>query len=181
MPDQPPLRRRLAPGLLLVAVLAAVGVGIWFATRPVPNSPQPPDEGLRPDPPTPDPRLVFDTPFRNVKPNVGYVGDEACAKCHRAINESYHGHPMGRSAEFVGKGAGIERYHATGHTTFASGPFDLEVDTSGKGVIHRIRLREPASVAIPEVAIPAEIAIGSGTARPVVPDCGRQVRSGKLR
>jgi Flp pilus assembly protein TadD len=44
-----------------------------------------------------DPRLTFDTPYRNVHPDVQYVGDAACARCHADVAHSYAGHPMGRS------------------------------------------------------------------------------------
>ena len=33
-------------------------------------------------PPELDPRLTFATPYRNVRPDVEYVGDPSCANCH---------------------------------------------------------------------------------------------------
>ena len=94
MPDRPP--RPLALALLLLLVCAG-GLATWYYLRPDPE-PAPQPEVFTPDPPTPDPRLVFDTPFRNVKPEVKYVGDDACARCHLGLCKSYHAHPMGRSA-----------------------------------------------------------------------------------
>src|SRR5262249_5021826 len=44
-----------------------------------------------------DPRRTYDTPFRNVRPEVNYVGDDACAECHKDLAAKYHEHPMGRS------------------------------------------------------------------------------------
>ena len=38
-----------------------------------------------------------DSPFQNARPGVAYVGDAACARCHREIALDYHSHPMGRS------------------------------------------------------------------------------------
>ena len=43
-----------------------------------------------------------DSPYQNTRPGVAYVGDAACARCHREIAESYRGHPMGRSLAPVG-------------------------------------------------------------------------------
>ena len=40
---------------------------------------------------------VFESPYKNTRPGVEYVGDAACARCHAEIAESYHRHPMGRS------------------------------------------------------------------------------------
>src|SRR5581483_2731240 len=47
--------------------------------------------------PPPDPRLTFPTGYLNIHPEVRYVGDQACARCHRRITDSYRRHPMGRS------------------------------------------------------------------------------------
>jgi hypothetical protein len=44
-----------------------------------------------------DPRLGYAGPFLNVHPDVQFVGDAACAKCHAKIADSYRAHPMGRS------------------------------------------------------------------------------------
>jgi predicted CXXCH cytochrome family protein len=154
-------RQTMVGSLILLAV--AIGVASWYATRP--DSPPPPDATQSPDsdPHTPDPRLVFDTPFRNVKPEVRYVGDSACARCHAAITRSYHAHPMGRSAELVSRAAPVEKYAPSAHTSFSAGPFDLRVEKTPEGARHRVRLREDTAVSVPEFVIPAEIAIGSGT------------------
>ncbi len=162
MPHTSPYTFRLFAGGLIV-VLGLAALAVWHFTRfadpPKPIEPEPP----QPDPPTPDPRLVFDTPYRNVKPDVKYVGDAACAECHLAIAKSYHAHPMGRSAEFVSQASPIEKYNPSGHTTFSSGGFDLEVEKSPSGVRHEVRLRGTAPAPVADFAIPAEIAIGSGT------------------
>src|SRR5438132_13658320 len=56
------------------------------------------------------PRLTFPTPYRNVRPEVGYVGDQACASCHQAQAESFRHTPMGRSLSPIGDIAAQERY-----------------------------------------------------------------------
>src|SRR5262245_50625532 len=43
-----------------------------------------------------------DSPYRNARPGVAYVGDVACARCHREIAEAYRTHPMGRSLSPIG-------------------------------------------------------------------------------
>src|SRR4051812_49075015 len=65
---------------------AAILGGAWFAWRQTRTSG---DHRVA--------RLVAASPFGNVRPGVGYVGDAACARCHPAIVESYRAHPMGRS------------------------------------------------------------------------------------
>src|SRR5436853_4528800 len=84
-----PSRRngRAAVVLALAATLIAVAVGALWRWRAV--SP-------RPVPSNPDPRLTFATPYRNVHPDVKYVGDAECAACHPTQAETYREHPMGR-------------------------------------------------------------------------------------
>src|SRR5438067_2539227 len=100
--------------LLLAAVLvaAAVAGAFWYRSytdRTIPAPAPAPEVAVRPDPPPPDPRLTFPTPFRNVKPDVKYVGDAACAGCHQAIDKSFHHHPMGRSALPDPKTSSVEK------------------------------------------------------------------------
>src|ERR1051326_1062124 len=45
-----------------------------------------------------DPRLNCDSPWKNVRPGVKYVGDRACAQCHKTHASDFHNHPMGQSA-----------------------------------------------------------------------------------
>lgn len=160
MPHRLP-RALLSGGLIVVLGLASFA--IWHFTRSEP--PIPPDDWQLPQPdlPTDDPRLVFNTPFRNVKPGVRYVGDDACAKCHQDISKSFHAHPMGRSAATVAQATPIEKHQPSGHTSFSSGIFDLKVEQSPAGVRHRVHVREATPAPVADFVIPAEIAIGSGT------------------
>jgi len=148
---------------LAVTVSVGIGVGFWYLLpHDAPPDPQP--EVFAPDPPTPDPRLVFDTPFRNVKPDVRYVGDDACARCHLSITKSYHAHPMGRSAAFVPEPVPVEKYPASGKVAFTSGAFDLEAVKSDGRVRHSVRLREGDGTGRgPELVMSPRVAIGSGT------------------
>src|SRR5438552_2000592 len=110
----PLLPHRLA-GRLALAALVALGAvaGLWYGFPRPAGTPDP----LRPDPPPPDPREVFPTPFRNARPGVKYVGDAACADCHEDIVQSFHAHPMGRSAGWVGRVAPVEKYGPAAKTS----------------------------------------------------------------
>jgi hypothetical protein len=82
----------LVAGLVLLAGLGSAGA--WLARRvaavrpalPAPAPAQPPD-----------PRLTYTGPYRNIRPDVQYVGDDRCTGCHQDIADSYARHPMGRS------------------------------------------------------------------------------------
>ena len=156
-----PTYRLVIGSLILFA--SAIGAATWYFTRsdqpPAPETLSPPT----PDPPTPDPRLVFDTPFRNVKPQVQYVGDAACAGCHHNICNSYHAHPMGRSAELVSRAASIEKFEPSAHPSFSAGPFDLRVEQTADGMRHCVGPHGETPVPVPELVMQAQIAIGSGT------------------
>jgi hypothetical protein len=138
-------------GLLAVVVAAAT----WYAAAgrnvppPPPEAPSDGGDDVSPDPPPPDPRLTFPTPFRNVRPDVPYVGDAACAGCHADICASYHAHPMGRSAEVVGQTSALEKYDAGANNPFAVGGYDLRVEKSATGVVHRVSAKDAAGAPLP--------------------------------
>ena len=52
-------------------------------------------------------------------PTDGFVGSEACAKCHSAIAETYRSHPMSRSAGRVPGDHEVEDF--VGMTAFRDG------------------------------------------------------------
>ncbi len=145
-----------------LAVLAAVAAaaGVWYGFFRT-GSVGPPPEGAQPapDPPPPDPRLTFPTPFRNVRPDVPYVGDAACAPCHQDIDRSYHAHPMGRSAAFTAKAAPVERYDTAPVT---AGAYRLWAEKAGGVVRHHVAAADPSGGALPESVMTADVAIGSG-------------------
>lgn len=123
---------------------AAAAVLWWPRPRPVPD-----------DAP-PDPRLTVATPYRNVHPDVAYVGDAACAECHRGITGTYHAHPMGRSASGPPPGAPGAHFRAFGHV-------DFRVDSRNERVTHTETVFGPDGR--PVAITPADVTavIGSGT------------------
>lgn len=83
--------RGVVLSILLLAGMTAVLLSWLLVRRP---SPLPPVEGRLT---APDPRLSYDGPYRNVHPDVDYVGDAACAKCHPKESATYRRHPMART------------------------------------------------------------------------------------
>src|SRR6187401_819544 len=92
-PAGPPRSRRpgaaLRVGVATLAVALLAGAAYWqfFRPRAVPPPPanEPPAEGALP----PDPRLAYQGPFHNVRPDVAYVGDAKCAECHADIAHTF--------------------------------------------------------------------------------------------
>jgi predicted CXXCH cytochrome family protein len=146
--------------LLTMSLIIIVGVGIWYgASRFFSSEPSDVPPQLSPDPPPPDPRLTFPTPFRNVKPDIGYVGDVTCSGCHPDITRSYHAHPMGRSAEIAVRAESIEDFEQG--NPFRAGPYEMRVEKTANGIQHRVSV--PSTSAVPDHVISADVTIGSGT------------------
>jgi predicted CXXCH cytochrome family protein len=99
--------------VLSLCLLAAIGLGVYLiGARALHSSKKEPSssevvekvsqaEAMKKDPWYADPRLSYDGPWKNVKPDVKYVGDAVCAKCHETEHEHFRKHPMGRSAFMV--------------------------------------------------------------------------------
>ncbi|HKB03411.1 MAG TPA: tetratricopeptide repeat protein [Gemmataceae bacterium] len=152
-----PARVRLV--LLAVVLLTIAGLAAYFLWPHVDPGPSPVD-----DPPPPDPRLTFDTPFRNVRPDVAYVGDAACAACHQDIDRSYHQHAMGRSAFVLPAPPGIERFDPPTRPTFTSfGHIDYRIERQGDKVFHVETVKGADGSSAVTTRAEVVIAIGSGT------------------
>jgi Tfp pilus assembly protein PilF len=132
----PSQRWRLWSALTLgVVVILGLAWGAWHFR----NSPTA-DELLPPEPSAavvPDPRETYSGPFHNIRPGVRYVGDAACAKCHRDIAEKYRHHPMAHSFAPVGAVAGSQVYDAGHHNPFEALGAQFSVERRGDQVVHR--------------------------------------------
>jgi len=166
----PTLMTRFSPRsrmLVLGALLLVGAAALWYATNRH-ASPPPPEQtsdapsDLSPDPLPPDPRLTFPTTFRNVKPDVQYVGDARCAECHGDICMTYRNHPMGRSAEFIRPSAVIEKFDGSANSPLQIGVYELRVAKTPDRVVHRLSAKDSTGNPLPDYVVQANIAIGSG-------------------
>jgi Flp pilus assembly protein TadD len=140
-----------AAGLILLGCFAAVGWRIWqLHNRARQSWPS-------------DPRLSFATPFRNVRPEVRYVGDRVCAECHADVAETYHRHPMGRSLAPVSQAAVVEGYDRAAGNPFEKDGFEFQVERRDGRVFHRELRRGPEGRTAIDLPVEVRFAIGSGT------------------
>lgn len=109
-----------------------------------------------------DPRLTYRTEFRNIHPDVKYVGDSACVDCHASLCTSFHQHPMGRSAILAGSDD-LERYGPEAMNPCQIGPYELGVRMEGGQMVHALSAVGGDGEKLPEMDMPVSIAIGSGT------------------
>src|SRR5207248_8072335 len=128
-----------AAGLALGALLAFL---LWQRFTPHP----------RPDPEkaVEDPRLTYATPFLNVHPEVQYLGDEACAECHRDKDHTYHQHSMGRSLVPVAAVAARQHYEPAAHNPFEALGRHYLVERQPGRVFHREFLKDSQGAPVAE-------------------------------
>jgi predicted CXXCH cytochrome family protein len=143
---------RLTAGGLGVGVVGLAAWLWWPTATPVETAPPGPE----------DPRVAYAGPFRNVRPEVKYVGDAACAGCHADISGTYAHHPMGRAMAPVETATPIERYGAKDHDPFRALGLWGEVRREPDRVTHREWAAGPDGQVLAEVAAPVAYAVGSG-------------------
>jgi hypothetical protein len=158
-------------GIVLVLIVALAAIALHSLFGPAPQAggdaqhgdTEHRDASPTPDPLPPDPRLTYPTIFRNVRPEVAYVGDERCAECHSSICDSYHAHPMGRSAALGRAEDGLERYDHEANNPWSIGPFELRVENSPSGLRHTLSATDANGNRLPDYEVSADVTIGSGT------------------
>ena len=107
--------------------------------------------------------VYADTPFENARPGVAYVGDAACARCHREIALAYRSHPMGRSLAPVGDtGEGPPTTAATG-LPFEYRGLHYTVERREGRVFQKATRRDAAGSVLAKTEAEVRFALGSGT------------------
>jgi predicted CXXCH cytochrome family protein len=139
-----------------VTALLMLGAGLWVArpwlravwpSRPLARRPR------GDDPPS---------PYWNTRPGVKYVGDAACAGCHREIAEAYRTHPMGRSLGPVGEVSPERPVVPQAGIAFEAAGFSYAVENRGGKVIHKETRRDRSGQVLSEVEAEVLYALGSG-------------------
>src|SRR5688572_15964763 len=132
----------------LVVVASAAGFTAWWIRPPSPSAPA-------------DPRLTFETPFRNVRPHVKYVGDDNCIWCHGDISTTYAEHSMGQSCFPIGEATAVEKIGKTAR--FEAMGFEYTVERTPGGFKHHQRLRDAKGNELFHIAHDVVVVVGSGS------------------
>lgn len=101
---------------------------------------------------------VARSPFLNVRPGVRYVGDGACADCHRDEAETYSHHPMGRSFAAVDL-----RDPAEAFPPFERLGFRFSAERRRDQVVHRAERLDDGGHPIVAADMAVRYVMGSGT------------------
>src|SRR5216684_6970411 len=146
---KPRLRRIIFSSILVVVVLLVVAFVKWGRKPEISQEDQ-------------DPRLTYPTPYRNVHPDVKYVGDHVCADCHANQAETFQHHPMGRSLLPVSRIASEERYGPETHNPFEKFGFIFQVKQRNGKVYHRQVRKDAKGNVITEHEDEIHFVLGSG-------------------
>src|SRR5262249_15862904 len=139
-------------GIFLLAVLGIL-IGTWALHK----------LGRSPFIPVPPSTHHFESRYRNVQPQVRYVGDEACVGCHREMAQTYCKHPMAHSLEPVAQADAVERYDVDAHNPFGALGFRYEIKRLDQRMFHtEKRINSKGEVAA-ELQAEVKYALGSGT------------------
>jgi Flp pilus assembly protein TadD len=155
------LRNRTGWAIFLSAAALLVGAATllfwWHGQGHTPAPPSPPAVVVD------DPRLTYATPYRNVRPEVQYVGDATCALCHPTQADTYRHHPMGRSLAPIARVADEHRYDKAAGNPFVAFGLEFFVDRRGDRVFHRQVRRDARGQMLSEVEEEVLYGIGSNT------------------
>lgn len=138
VPKSRPARIKIVVLVVLVAGLAIVGIVLRLVPVGVPNDPGHPA-------------------------SLGYVGSQACARCHESIHRDYQTHPMAHSVVPV-----TDDLHSQGTPgvlgrVIPGGVCEYEVSRDDGRVLHHERAWDRDGVEIYDQSVPVDWAIGSGT------------------
>lgn len=142
-------------GLLFFVALGGLALIGWWSgwfessTQPVVNDPAPPD-----------PRLTYQGPYKNVHPDVKYVGDKACAECHPIMTQGFHDHPMSKTLLNISEV--IAKPHFQKDVSFTGFGNTFELEIQGNKLFHIEKLFDREKNLVEQFRIPVDFVVGSG-------------------
>jgi tetratricopeptide (TPR) repeat protein len=94
------------------------------------------------------PKSEWVSPYRNLGPEVKYVGDKACAGCHPSQAETFRHHPMGRSMTPISHLEKNVRFGKGNQNPFVRFGLEFQVEPKDdKLVLHEVRRDAKGGVA----------------------------------
>jgi Flp pilus assembly protein TadD len=106
--------------------------------------------------------VYADSPYRNARPGVTYVGDAACTRCHRETALAYRQHPMGRSLAPIGEVSGTKGDEGGGQTLFESQGLEYSIEHRDGHVFHQETRRDASGRIVARTEAEVQFVIGSG-------------------
>jgi tetratricopeptide (TPR) repeat protein len=104
-----------------------------------------------------------ESPWKNARPGVKYVGDASCIRCHEDIAETFRHHPMGRSLTPISSAPAVGVMQADGSSTFDVGSSRFTIDRRDGREVHRETRLDDSGRVLAQVEAEVKYALGSGT------------------
>jgi hypothetical protein len=144
--------------VLLAAALLLLSAAVfsWWRERSIPR---PADAETT----SPTAQLWSDSPYQNLRPEVRYVGDQACAECHPGEADSFRRHPMGRSLQPASDWQAGDRLTAKAHDPFHEQGLEFGVQIRAGRLCHRARRLDPGGTEVLKLEMQVDYVVGSGT------------------
>jgi predicted CXXCH cytochrome family protein len=103
------------------------------------------------------------SPYANTRPEVRYLGDEACAACHAQIAQTYSRHPMGRSLSPVATAGPKAGDDERGQPLFTAGGLEYSIERRDGRLFHQETRSDSAGRLVARNEAEVEFVIGSGS------------------
>jgi hypothetical protein len=161
-------RGRIAHPFVIVLALPIVGLLLWqyfFTSSPEPiieSEKQTATEAPEPGLSSPDPRLTYKGPFKNIHPSVAYVSEETCAECHSGKAESFCRHPMALTLRPIAQ-VKSPPLDAKAHNPFEALGQQFQVIARDGKVRHERSAFDTNGKPLFQKDIEVQFAVGSGT------------------
>ncbi len=104
-----------------------------------------------------------ESPWKNARPDVKYVGAAACARCHTDIAATFAQHPMGRSLTPIRAAPAVGLGGRDGATSFQAGRSRLTVERRAGREVHREAMVDEQGNVLAQIEAEVAFALGSGS------------------
>jgi hypothetical protein len=102
------------------------------------------------------------SPYKNTRPGVKYVGDEACLPCHDEIAAAYRRHPMGRCLSPIESAQAAGGDERGGRPLFEAQGLDYAIERRDGRVIHTETRRDASGRVVGRNEGEVRYVVGSG-------------------
>ena len=107
-------------------------------------------------------RIDANSPYKNSRREVKYVGDAGCIRCHAEIAQSYRRHPMGRSLAPINDLPSPTSAALAQPSQFDVNGLSFSVSQQGDHVIHQETRRDQSGRTISRIEAVVQYVVGSG-------------------
>jgi tetratricopeptide (TPR) repeat protein len=102
------------------------------------------------------------SPYQNTRPEVKYVGDAACVRCHAESARTFREHPMGRSLAPIGEDSAKNGEAGTGRPLFERQGLQYSVLHRDGRVFHQEMRRDSQGRIVAQNEAEVQFVLGSG-------------------